>query len=62
MAAPASLKTPSRSATGARAITGVAALALWLGWVIPLLYRTAPSADPALGLPPAVCSPIDTRR
>ena len=62
MAAPASLNTPSRPASGTRALIGVAVLALWLGWVIPLLYRTVPAADPALGRPAAVCSPIDTRR
>lgn len=48
MQQPTSPASPTRKATSARAVAGVVALALWLGWVIPLLYHDLRASDAPL--------------
>lgn len=62
MATPDSATTATHPVSTGRAVAGIAALALWLGWVIPLLYRDAPTRGPSLGADQAVCSPTAVRR
>ncbi len=62
MATSTSATAPPHTRTTARAVAGLAALALWLGWVIPLLYRQVPVETPSWGVEQAVCSPTAARR
>lgn len=62
MATPDSATTAPHPVSTARAVAGIAAMALWLGWVIPLLFHDAPTRNPSLGADPAICSPTVVRR
>lgn len=62
MAAPLSSPGAPRPVSTPRAVAGLAALALWLGWVIPLLYQAPSSRVSAVGITQAVCSPAAPSR
>ena len=62
MATPDSATTAPHPVSTARAVAGIAALALWLGWVIPLLYHDASQRETAPGADPSLCSPVAARR